>query len=156
MALWKHPPRAKVYEALSAVADGRVIMENSNRATVLSSNRDKGYRVEWTPGFAAISSNDNASYWQGYAGYPIIAVLLAGGAIPFDEPTAKLLAGVEWNSINKEYKRDYDRAVDSVLTKIEASGGNRMAIVSMADRIYSALCGLEIEKVRASGPALAE
>ena len=153
MVLWKNPPKAKVYEALSAVADGRVVMEDGNRATVLSSNREKSYQVEWTPKFAAMSSNDNASFWQGYAGYPIVAVLLAGGAIPFDASTAKLLAGVEWNRINKEYKRDYDSAVDSVLDKIEANGGNRAAIVSMADRIYSELCDLKIEKVRAAGPA---
>ena len=56
MALWKNPPKAKVYEALSAVADGRVIMDDGDRAAVLSSNREKSYRVEWTEGFAAASS----------------------------------------------------------------------------------------------------
>jgi len=153
MALWKHPPKAKVYEALSALADGRVILEDGNHATVLSSNAEKKYRVEWTPGFASMSSNDNASFWQGYAGYPIIAVLLAGGVFHFDASTAELLAGVDWNRINKEYKRDYDRAVSSVLDRIEANGGNRAEIVSTVDRIYSELCDLKIEKVRSAGPA---
>jgi len=146
MALWKNPPKAKVYEALSAVADGRVTVEDGDRATVLSSNREKSYRVEWTDGFAAVSSNDNASVWQGYIGYPVIAVLLAKGIIAYDPSTAKQLAGVEWNSINKEYKRDYDKAVASVLDKIEANGGDRAPIVLQVEEIYTKLCNLKLEK----------
>jgi hypothetical protein len=72
-----------------------------------------------------ISSNDNASYWQGYAGYPIIAVLLATGAIEYDAKVAEPLAGVPWKQINERFKRNYDRAVEAVLQDIERGGGDR-------------------------------
>jgi hypothetical protein len=88
------PPVAKVYEALSATADGRVRITASGRAEVVSSEGDKTYTVEWSEDGRLFSSNDNASYWQGYAGYPIVAVLLATGRIPYDPLVAGLLAGV--------------------------------------------------------------
>ena len=72
---WKLPPIAKVYEALSAVADGRVRITGDTAAQVTSSTRDKTYTVHWSPDLAHITANDNASHWQGYTGYPIIAVL---------------------------------------------------------------------------------
>ena len=81
----KLPPIAKVYEAWSAVADGRVKLHpDERRATVTSSNGEKEYTVSWDEDGAAYSSNDNATYWQGYAGYPVIAVLMEQGALPLD------------------------------------------------------------------------
>jgi hypothetical protein len=74
MSTWKSPPKAKVYEALSAVADGRVTLMGGEKAEVVSSDGTKTYHVEWSPDSNQITSNDNASYWQGYMGYPIIAV----------------------------------------------------------------------------------
>ena len=84
MTKWNMPPIAKVYEALSAVADGRVKLTGETTAEVLSSERDKTYTVKWSGGERSITSNDNATRWQGYIGYPIIAVLLETGRIPYD------------------------------------------------------------------------
>lgn len=41
MADWKMPPKAKVYEALSALADKRVHITGPGQAEVLSSTGDK-------------------------------------------------------------------------------------------------------------------
>ena len=76
MELWKQPPRAKVFEAFTAVADGRVRFTGPGSATVTSSRGDKTYDVTWTDDGRTVAANDNASYWQGYAGYPILAVLV--------------------------------------------------------------------------------
>ena len=76
---WKLPPAAKVYEAFGAVADGRVHLGAPGQAEVVSSGGDRRYTVEWTDDLATIAANDNASYWQGYLGYPAVAVLLAVG-----------------------------------------------------------------------------
>ncbi|MGH7917413.1 MAG: hypothetical protein ACREQE_08080, partial [Candidatus Binataceae bacterium] len=65
---WKMPPIAKVYEALGALSDGRVQIESATHARVTSSAGDKVYEVESTTDGRTISSNDNASYWQGYLG----------------------------------------------------------------------------------------
>ncbi len=60
----KLPPIAKVYEAWSAVADGRVVLHPNERcATVASSNAQKEYTVTC---------------------YPVIAVLMEQGALPLD------------------------------------------------------------------------
>jgi len=71
---WKMPPLIKVYEALGALGDGRVRIVDSRRALVTSSDGTKTYEVETSEDGREISSNDNASYWQGYLGYPAIAV----------------------------------------------------------------------------------
>jgi hypothetical protein len=196
MAGWKMPPKAKVYEALSAVADGRVrIVEASagdvaagagtaadagagtvagrgvearagtaaggagtggGQAWVTSSSGTRAYTVTWSgdstrPG-SRFSSNDNASYWQGYAGYPIIAVLLATGAIAYDPEVARPLAGVLWKTINERFKRDYDRAVAAVLEDVEAAGGDRAAIAAQADTIYEQLAALRLERGKRGAP----
>ncbi len=48
MGDWKVPPKAKIYEALTAVADGRVKLTGGETAEVLSSDGTKTYIVEWS------------------------------------------------------------------------------------------------------------
>jgi hypothetical protein len=146
MTQWKMPPVAKVYEALSALADGRVQITAPGRAEVVSSAGDKTYTVTWSEDGRRIGSDDNASVWQGYTGYPIIAVLLATGRIPHNPAVAGLLAGVPWHDLNERFKRDYDAAVESVLQGIEDRGGDRAAIVRQVEAIYRQLEGLGLER----------
>lgn len=139
---WDMPPLAKVYEALSAVADSRVTILGETSAEVLSSERDKTYTVKWSADGRAITSNDNATRWQGYIGYPIVAVLLQTGRISFDRAFADALAGVPWHALNKEYKRDYDAAVEHVLSLVPDPD----AIRREARRIYQMLADLALER----------
>lgn len=45
----KMPPVEKIYEAWSAVADGRVTIDDAARkATVVSSDRTREYTVSWS------------------------------------------------------------------------------------------------------------
>ena len=151
MTQWKMPPVAKVYEALSALTNGRVRITAPGRAEVVSSSGEKTYSVTWSEDGRQISSNDNASVWQGYTGYPIIAVLLFTGRIAHDPAIAGLLGGVPWHDLNERFKRDYDAAVESVLQGIEIRGGDRLAIVSEVEVIYRQLEGLGLER----GPRVA-
>lgn len=146
MPKWDMPPVAKVYEALSAVADGRVTLTGETSANVLSSERDKTYTVKWSADGPGITSNDNATRWQGYIGYPIIAALMQAGRIPFSRAAADALAGVPWHALNKQYKRDYDAAVAQVLKEVEGAGGDAEAIRREAERIYEALAALGLER----------
>jgi hypothetical protein len=150
MTQWKMPPVAKVYEALSAIADGRVEIISPGQAQVVSSAGDKTYSVTWSADGRRITSNDNASVWQGYTGYPIIAVLLAAGWIPYDSAIASPLAGVPWHELNERFKRDYGAAVESVLQNIQARGGDREAIERQVEEIYRRLEVLRLER----GPRL--
>ena len=65
----KNPPLSKIYEALSAVADQRIDIQ-ADRAYVLSSDHAKRYTVKFLEN--GYSSNDNATLWQHYPGYPIL------------------------------------------------------------------------------------
>jgi hypothetical protein len=148
MTIWKNPPKAKIYEALSAIADGRVKLLEGQNAEVASSDRSKTYSVEWSEDLSAFKSNDNASYWQGYMGYPIIAVLMLLGRLDFSPESAHLLAGIPWKQLNKRFRNDYAKAVDYVLDDMEATRrGAREMVVAEVDRIMAQIEALELEKL---------
>jgi len=107
--LWKLPVRIKVYEALGALADERLQLISSSRGTVTSSSGNKTYDVIYTPETNEINTNDNASYWQGYLGYPALAFLMKIGLLPFDESLASSLKGISWKEINQKFKNDFSK-----------------------------------------------
>ena len=146
MAPWKLPPRAKVFEAFTAVADGRVRVTGPLSATVVSSGGDKTYDVEWSDDGRTITANDNASYWQGYIGYPILAVLLARGDLHADADAVEALAGVPWHDLNKRFKRDYDAAVAKVLGELEGRGGDAARVGREVDGVLAELAALDLQR----------
>jgi hypothetical protein len=147
MDQWKLPPKAKIFEALSAVVDGRVKVTGETSATVTSSSLDRTYTITWSPDLDRITSDDNASRWQGYTGYPIIAVLLVKGKIPFDARIASHLVGIPWKEINRQFRNDYARAVESVLASLEEKGINTASIREEVEKIMSRLEGLALKKL---------
>lgn len=106
--LWKLPPRIKIYEALGAVADGRVAVTEYT-AKVSSSGGNKQYDVSFDPATNILSCNDNGSYWQGYVGYPAIAFLMTQKILPYDEKLADALKGIAWKEINTKFKNDWNK-----------------------------------------------
>lgn len=151
MEKWKLPPPAKIYEAMSAVADCRVKLVGETAAEVVSSSGDKTYQVRWSAGFGRITSDDNASRWQGYLGYPIVAVLLASGRLELNRNIAGHLTGIRWKDVNRRFRNDYGRAVDSVLAELEKKGTDVLAIRAEAEKIMAGLAGLGLEKLKAAG-----
>ena len=134
----KLPPIEKIYEAYSAIADGRVTLKDDH-AEVLSSDKTKTYTVSYVGN--EYSSNDNATYWQGYAGYPVIAVLMSQGKLPLNEKTAEQFKDINWNQLNKLYKRDYDAAVQFAMNERKMA---KDAIRKETEEIYDALKDLDI------------
>ena len=147
MGDWKVPPKAKIYEALTAVADGRVKLKGGETAEVLSSDGTKTYIVEWSADLGQITSNDNASYWQGYIGYPIIAVLMVLGRLDFDGRVAQVLSGIAWKQMNRRFRNDYDKAVESVLLNLDVEPGLRQRVASEVDKIFIQLETLDLESL---------
>ena len=141
------PPKAKIYEALSAVADQRVTITGPTAAQVQSSSHDKIYGVKWSDDISEITSNDNASYWQGYIGYPIIAVLMVLGRLDFDGRVAQVLSGIAWKQMNRRFRNDYDKAVESVLLKLDVEPGLRQRVASEVDKIFTQLETLDLERL---------
>ena len=140
----KFPPIEKILEAYTAIADGHVKLEN-DQALVTSSNEAKTYTV--TIHDNTYTSNDNASYWQGYLSYPGIAVLMLQGKLPYDKELAQQFAGVDWNKINQEYKRNYAQAADAVMT---AKGIDKKKAETELHHVYDALKQLPIIVKRGS------
>lgn len=145
----KMPPMEKIYEAYSAIADGRVEMLDG-RATVTSSDGAKAYAVQWEGDH--YRSSDSATYWQGYAGYPVIAVLMRQGRLPLDRAVAAHFAGVNWTALNKKHKRDYAAAAAEVTDGLKARGVDTEEISKTAEAAYGALKTLDITVGRSAKP----
>ena len=107
----KMPVIEKVFEAWTALADNRVTMEPES-ARVSSSDGEKTYTVRFAGD--QYSSDDNATYWQGYPGYPIIAVLMLQGKLPYDKEEADLWKNINWTLTNKRHKNNYKAAVEEI------------------------------------------
>ena len=122
MSKWKTPPGIKIYEALGAIADGRVIAKKVGKFWVYSSSGRKHYDVQFSQMQNAITSNDNGSYWQSYLGYPAVAVLMQIGIIHFPKDLSLGLAGIEWKKINTKYKNDFELTEKYVLEYLVERG----------------------------------
>ena len=142
----KMPPIQKIYEAWSAIGDGRVdiSMESTpaeGSAQVRSSDGAKTYTVTWSDDATVYTSNDNATFWQLYPGYPVIAVLMLQGKLPLHTPSTIDMAGVNWTAINAAHRRDYAAALENV---IEERGLDPMALDRHAQTAYNALEALSL------------
>lgn len=112
----KQTPIEKVYEAWTAVADGRVKIAGdasaeAGCAEVESSDHAKTYTITWRDGGKTFTSTDNATFWQGYPGYPVIAVMMRLGRIPYAEEIAREFSGINWTKLNSDHRRDYAAAL---------------------------------------------
>lgn len=139
----KNPPIAKVYEALTAIASNRVEMSEFE-AKVYSSDYKKSYKVMWKENF--YYSNDNATYWQGYPGYPVIAVLLLQGKLTLEKELLPFLKDINWHALNEKHKRNYDAAIEKVLDSFDPN--EKKNIKDSIEEIYKNLLGLDIQIVR--------
>ncbi len=136
---WKMPPLIKVYEALGAIGDGRVKVIDDAHATVVSSEGDKSYDVETSPDLRTVSSNDNASFWQGYLGYPGIAVMLARGFYRIDERAKTALTGIAWKEINRRFKNNYDKTIAEIDSRLSGAGVDAADVLREAELVLEAL-----------------
>lgn len=146
----KLPPLQKVYEAWSALADGRVEM-GEDEATVTSSNGTKHYTVSWSED--TYSSNDNASYWRGYAGYPVLAVLMKQGKLPLAEDLIPRFARIDWNALNKKHKRDYTAAAEEAFAAADLAKDEIAQAEAAAKQTLDAVAALPIKMKRKGRPA---
>ncbi len=138
---WKLPGKSKIYEALGAVADGRVEIEGKN-GRVYSSTRNKYYDVTFDLEKKAIMSNDNSSYWKGDLGYPSIAFLMQTGVLSYEEKLGNIMKGVAWKDLNQKFKNNYDKALEFIL--VEKSEEERKSLADFADRVYEEIKALDL------------
>lgn len=139
------PPIAKIYEAFSVLSDNRIKVEE-NRAIITSSNQKKEYTVTWNE--TEISSNDNATFWQNYPGYPILAVWLKTNKISYQQEVIKYFKKINWHENNKKNKRNYKKGINDVLNQLAEQNVDTETIEQEVDRIYKEIENLNYEIVR--------
>lgn len=145
----KMPPKEKIYEAWSALADQRLRQTGPDHYEVDSSDRTSTYTVVRSG--STYASDDKATYWQGYPGYPVLAVLMTEGLLPVSESTVHWFAGIPWKKINQVHKRDYAAAAEEVLSELAGKGADPAALRAEMEACFSRLAGLEISVRRYTG-----
>ena len=153
MAAWKMPPIAKVYEALGAIGDGRVKLLDTNRAEVKSSDGAKNYTVLTSDDCRTIAANDNASFWQGYLGYPAIAVLIARKVLTAGRNAIDALRDVAWKELNKKTRNDYAKTIATIELRMVERGINPAGIREECERVLKSLRALKPERGERLAPA---
>lgn len=141
----KLPPIEKFYEAYSALADHRVQMGDGT-AVVASSDGAKSYKVEWSDN--TYSSTDNATLWQGYAGYPVISVMILQKKLSVGQDVIARFADVNWNSLNKKHKRDYRAALLEVFEQKQFTKEEIGHAEEVTQQAFEQLKALQPEIVR--------
>lgn len=134
MSLQKLPPIEKIPEAFSVLADQRIQMFEDH-ATIVSSNFTKQYTVLFTADRYA--SNDAATYWQGYPGYPIIAVWMKQGYLPVLKQILPYFKGIDWHALNQKHKRNYRNACAELYETLKKQGINTEEIQEHIQQLYA-------------------
>ncbi len=138
------PPRIKVLEALGAIADGRIKIIDEHRAQVVSSEGDRVYDVYVDVSKGQVYSNDNGTKYRGYVGYPIIALLMIKGVIPFYRDVAEALKGIPWRELNEKYKKY--AIVESIVKDIARKRGISPSYIDLViSRVMSKLKTLRLK-----------
>lgn len=141
------PPRIKILEALSALADGRVKLLGDKEAEVISSDGARTYKVVVDIGRRAAYSDDNGTIYRGYVGYPIISFLMARGILPVDQKLAEALKGIPWRKLNEEYKK-YEVVMNIVKAQLKEKGVAEEEVERYIDLVMAHLkkLNLRLEK----------
>lgn len=137
----KLPPREKIPEAYTAIIDNRIKMFD-NYAEVLSSDRTKTYLIKWNNNL--YYSNDNSTYWQGYPGYPVIAILMLQNKLTCNKDILKYFKNINWNELNKKNKRNYKDSLEDIIGKM----AEKDLINREIDKVYKEMEQLDIEITR--------
>jgi hypothetical protein len=144
----KLPPIEKIPEALSVLADKRITMYQGY-AKIVSSNHQKIYTVKFEDN--NYSSNDSATYWQNYPGYPILAVLMKQGLLTVNNDTVTLFKDINWNSLNDKYKRDYTSALAEVTSEFDNHDQFYLELDDMFDQLQHLDISIKRNKEKKEG-----
>ena len=147
--LWTLPPKHKIYEALGAVADGRIEIIDPNskiiEARQYSSSRQKYYTILYNPAQNQIMPNDNATWYVGYLSYPAISLLLFVGKIKYDAAILSYFKDISFKDINQKYKNDFDQANLEIVAMILARGLGEVKLNTEIDSAYQQLTDLRLQ-----------
>ncbi|MEM0021311.1 MAG: hypothetical protein QW039_02515 [Fervidicoccaceae archaeon] len=130
-------------EALSAVAEGRIKQLSDKEATVVSSDEQREYKVYLDLDRGIASSTDNGTKFRGYIGYPILALMMLKGALPYNEDLASKLIGVKWRALNERYK-SYRIVEKIVMDEYKKKGGDLDRLENLVKEVMEKLKNIEL------------
>ena len=147
----KMPPKEKILEAWAAIGAERIKLLSpldsaAGEAEMSSSDGTKMYRLAWDANL--YRSTDNATVWQGYPGYPILALLMLRGLLPLPRKFAELLAPINWNKLNKAAKGNYKAAVEEAFKILGLDHTTIDQINKLVQETYELLGDLDIKVSR--------
>ncbi len=140
------PPRIKILEAAGAVAGGRVKVISEHEAEVKASEGDRTYRVFLDIESGLVSSDDNGTTFKNYLGYPIVALLMIKGEVPYDSEIGDGLKDIKWRTLNEQYK-SY-RVVEAVIKeKLRAKGISDKRVDEYIKKVFGKLSQYSFRKL---------
>jgi hypothetical protein len=142
---WNLPPEIKVLEALGAIADGRVHL-TPDGAKVVSSDGSRQYTVRFDEKGWKVGSTDNGSVFRGYYGYPIVALLMLKGYLPFWKELAEALKGIPWKELNERYKR-YWKVERLIFDQLKEKGFDEKEVKDYIKKVLNKLKELKLGKI---------
>ena len=144
----KLPPKVKIIEALSAVADERIIVDDlltSEGKCFSASNPWKIYEIHYNDEENTISSNDNWSIEQQFLWYPSIAFLLKVWKIKYDESILEIMENIDWLKIKEQVNKDHESLYRLVLWNFHMAWYNVDYFVSQVEYIYDQISELHLK-----------
>lgn len=150
----KMPPRIKVLEALGSIADGRIRIRPDGTAEVVSSDGTRKYEVWVSSDGREACSTDNGTVYRGYVGYPIIAVMMLKGILPYRKDLAEALRGIRWKALNEKYKRYWivEKIAKGIASKRGISSEDIDKFVEEALEALKKLGPMLVEQPRCGSP----
>jgi len=139
------PPKIKVLEALGAIADNRIKNLGKNLYEVISSEGDRKYKVYVNLSLSEACSTDNGTTYRDYVGYPIIAVLMLEGVLPYDEELSRALAGIKWRELNTKYK-NYAIVENIVKREVTGRGVSEVRLEGFSESVLAKLRAIKLRK----------
>jgi len=145
------PPKEKIHEAISALADGRIEIDGTS-AYITSSDYSKKYTVVWNPDKTSFTSNDSATYWQGYPGYPVLAALMQMEVLLVPKDLIGHFKNINWNELNARHKRNYAAAANEALSALDAA--DKQMVDAAIDELYGRISNMGFEVKRGKEPII--
>ena len=144
----KLPPKVKIIEALSAVADERIIVEDllsSEWKCSSASNPWKIYKILYNEKENTISSNDNWSINQWFLWYPSIAFLIKIWKLDYDKSILNMLDEMDWKKMKVQVNKDNESLYRLVLWNLYIKWCDVDYFVSQIEYIYNQISEFHLE-----------
>ena len=148
MKEWELPPKVKIIEALSAVADERIIIEDllsKEWKCISSSTPWKSYKILYNEKENQIYSNDSWSTNQCFLWYPAIAFLLKIWKLKYDESILEMVKDTDWIKIKWLVHKDYESSYRLILWNLHMKWFNVNNFISQIEYIYNEISELHLK-----------